>query len=72
MLKGKVEKEKPFFSFIEKGSLLSKSAESSVTTRGAGSQVPMVLGQQKGKKKIYFCYVYGKQGHIVKKMLLEW
>ena len=51
----------PFFNFVKNGSLFLKPADSLVTTRGAGSQVPMVLGQAKGKKEMRSYYVYSKK-----------
>ena len=38
-----------------------------MTTRRAGGQEPMVLGQAKGKQEMRSFYLYGKKGHIAKK-----
>ena len=52
MLKGKVKKEKkPFPNFVEKRFPNLQPEDSLVTTRGAGKQAPMILGQERERMK---------------------
>ena len=71
MLKGKAKKgKKPFLNFVEKCFTNSQPADSSVTSKGAGGQALMTLGQTKGKNETLSCYLCGKKGHIAKTLLV--
>ena len=67
----KTEKSKPFFFFnsVEKGFLLSRPIDASVTTIGTSGQASMVLRQVKDNNKpreTCSCYVYSKKGCAAK------
>ena len=64
--KGKKKEKETFFNFIEKQFADSQPENALVSTRGAGRQIPMVLGQATEKQKMRFCYLYGKKGKIAK------
>ena len=67
MLKGKVKKrKKPFLNFVEKRFTNLQPPESSVTTREAGRQALMILGQVKKKKKNALLLSMWQKGHIAK------
>ena len=65
----KKKKKNLFFNFVEIRSLPFRPENALVTTRGAGKQAPMDLGQANGNKKLKEMrshYACGKKGHIAK------